>query len=395
MKVCIIVHDYLPDSTRVTAKMMHELAVEFKNFGHQVTVITAGYKIGRNYLDLNMDGVRVLKFKSGLINSNSKLVRLINESLLSLRAWFYLKNELIDNPHDLIVFWTPSIFWGPLVRKLKKKWEAKTFLLLRDFFPQWLFDSKQLREKSLLAYFFKHYEKICYMVSDKIGLQSPNNLTWFENNINRHNELVLLYNWVSDAPARENRNVYRDRLNINNKILFFYGGNIGPAQDLTSIINLAISLIDEKDYHFLLVGSGYDYKKIQEMISENNLKNVTLMPAVPQNEYLDILGECDVGLICLSRLHKTHNFPGKLLNYMVQRKPILGVVNSGNDVKEVVESNGAGFISVAGDNESLVANALRFKNPEDRKKMAANSRNLYKKYFSISQAVETIIKVSL
>ena len=34
MKLLLIVDDYLPDSTKVGAKMMHELAVELKNNSH-------------------------------------------------------------------------------------------------------------------------------------------------------------------------------------------------------------------------------------------------------------------------------------------------------------------------------------------------------------------------
>ena len=40
MKLALIIDDYLPNSTRVGAKMFHELAQEFIRRGHDVTVIT-------------------------------------------------------------------------------------------------------------------------------------------------------------------------------------------------------------------------------------------------------------------------------------------------------------------------------------------------------------------
>ena len=42
--------------------------------------------------------------------------------------------------------------------------------------------------------------------------------------------------------------------------------------------------------------------------------------------------------------HKTHNFPGKLLGYMSYSKPILGCVNAGNDLADVVNSAKAGIV---------------------------------------------------
>ena len=42
MRLLIISDDYLPSSTRVHAKMLHELALEFKAKGHDVVVLTPG-----------------------------------------------------------------------------------------------------------------------------------------------------------------------------------------------------------------------------------------------------------------------------------------------------------------------------------------------------------------
>lgn len=391
MKICIVVHDYLPDSTRVTAKMMHELAIELKRIGNEVTVITPGYEIKTKFSKETMDGISILRFKSGLINSKSKLIRLINENLLSFRAWFYLKKELKNHHHDLIIFWSPSIFWGPLIRKLKRIWNAKTFFIVRDFFPHWLYDNNQLSKNSPLAYYFQYFERLCYSVSDKIGVQSPNNIKWFRENINTENELVTLFNWVSDSKTINKTNKFRTKHNLLEKIIYFYGGNIGPAQDLSSILKLANSFEKNKNVHFVLIGAGFDYENIEKLILSEKLDNVTLLPAVPQDDFLEILSECDVGLLCLNKLHTTHNFPGKLLNYLVLAKPILGAINRGNDLKEVIENCGNGFISIAGDDKQLYENAVLLLSKELRDQMGKKSKILLKEKFSVETAASTIL----
>ncbi len=51
--------------------------------------------------------------------------------------------------------------------------------------------------------------------------------------------------------------------------------------------------------------------------------------------------------------HKTHNFPGKLLGYMSYSKPILGCVNAGNDLADVVNSAKAGIVVDSNDDQIM------------------------------------------
>ena len=148
MNICLIIDDYLPDSIKVGAKMMHELAVEFVSRGYTVTVITpAPSLLTRSEISV-LDGVTVCRFKSGEIKNVSKVKRAINETLLSYYAWQAFKSYFKAHPQDLIVYYSPSIFWGSLVKRLKKLWNAKTYLIVRDFFPQWVIDNGMLSATS-------------------------------------------------------------------------------------------------------------------------------------------------------------------------------------------------------------------------------------------------------
>ncbi len=97
-------------------------------------------------------------------------------------------------------------------------------------------------------------------------------------------------------------------------------------------------------------------------MEQEALKNMTLLPSVSQDEFKQMLAEFDVGLFTLDKDHITHNFPGKLLGYMVQELPILGSINAGNDLKEIVEEAGAGLVTVNGEDEILYENALKLLN---------------------------------
>jgi glycosyltransferase involved in cell wall biosynthesis len=391
MKICIIVDDYLPLSTKITAKMMHELSVEFVKRGINVTVITPSPTLDKTSEISQMDGVTVCRFQSGKIKNTSKVKRLINEFLLPYKAQKAFSQFFKENPHDLIIFWSPSIFWSGLIKKLKSIWAAPSYMLLRDFFPQWVIDSGMLKEQSLLTRFFRYFEKINYQNADVIALQSPKNIEWFANFNKTNIPLDLLYNWASDIPTPYISDTFRKKLGLENKTVFFYGGNIGHAQDMMNIVRLAKNLLSESHVHFILVGTGDEFELVARAIINLNLSNMTLLPAVSQDIFKLMLSEFDVGLFSLHRDHTTHNFPGKLLAYMVQGLPILGSVNTDNDLKELIENYNAGFVSINGDDDTLFKNAKRLLDANLRHQMGQSAKQLLHDVFSVESAVDKIL----
>ena len=391
MKICLIVDDYMPHSIKVAAKMMHELACEFVKQGHEVSVLTPDATVSSLSVD-NLDGVKVCRFHSGEIKNAGKVKRAINETLLSWNAWKNSKDFIKNNPHDLIVCYSPTIFFGPLVYMLKKKWKAKSYLVLRDFFPQWVIDNKILKKHSPITYYFKFFERINYAVADTIGVMSEKNLEWFEQYYQSNTPLEVLHNWANLQKFGKKSNKYRQELGLEDKVVFFYGGNLGHAQDMMNIVRLAKNMKNEKQAHFVLVGAGDEYEPIDESIKKQNMKNITLLPSVDQEEYKLMLAEFDIGLFTLNKNHKTHNFPGKLLGYMVQDMPILGSVNPDNDLKAILEEYQAGLVTVNGEDELFYENAKKLLNKDLRIKIGINAKKLLIDKFSVESATKQVVR---
>lgn len=393
MNICLIVDDYMPHSIKVAAKMMHELACEFINQGHEVTVITPSTSLTKKKEISILDSVTVCRFKSGEIKNVGKVKRAINETLLSYYAWKNFKSYLKENKHDIVVYYSPSIFWGGLVGKLKKLWKVPSYLILRDFFPQWAIDQKLIREGTAIEKYFRYFENKNYAVADTIGIMSPKNLEWFSKSTDIGKKLEVLYNWTSAKSVVTSQNVYRKKFGLDDKVVFFYGGNIGHAQDMMNIVRLANNLRNEEKAHFILVGQGDEVELVRSAIDHHGMNNITLLPAVSQEVYQEMLFEFDIGLFSLHHDHMTHNFPGKLLGYMAYQKPILGSVNPGNDVQQLIEYTEAGLITINGDDEGFKKNALKLlKDNAHRNNMGKNARKLLYKTFSVEAAAEQILR---
>ena len=392
MKICMVVDDYLPSSKKVAGKMMHELAVEFLSRGHEVTVITPDSNLKKKFEISRLDEVTVCRFNAGKIKNVSMLRRAINETLLGYWAWKACNLYFSENPHDLIIYYSPTIFWGTLIEKLKKLWGAASYLVLRDFYPQMFFDEGLISKNSPIGYYFRFFEWLSYRAADNIGIESPKNLEWFSKNKSVKKPLEVLYNWAVVKSASLSAPKYREQLGLQNKVVYFYGGNIGPQQDMMNIIRLAKAMRFEEKAHFVVVGEGFALPLVRDAIEKENLKNMTLLPPVAQDEYNNMLSVFDVGLFSLNRNHTTHNIPGKLLGYMAREKPILGSINRDNDLQSILEESEAGLITTNGNDEAFLNNALKLMHDSDlRETMGYNSKSLLKSLFSVERAADTIL----
>lgn len=395
MRIALLTDEYLPSGTRVHAKMLHELAVALKSNGHQPIVITPGTPSQKARLVIDyIDEIEVWRFRSGYTRGVGMLNRAINEWLLPFRAWSAIKTKVEAENFNLCINYTPTIFFGPLATRLKKR-GTYIYLIVRDMFPQWIIDQGLIKEKSIAAYFFRYYEKLNYMAANCIGLQSQANLQVFSAKFPYCNNMKILRNWSATPalpPQDSNKNFLFEH-SLTDKVIFFYGGNTGHAQDMQNVMRLAKNLSAINEAHFLIIGQGDEFALIQSLKTQWELDNVTILPAVSQAEFKRILPVIDIGLFSLAYNHTAHNFPGKLLGYMVESKPILGSINPGNDLLSIINSSNAGFVYTNGDDKSLAdAATLLVKEHKLRQVMGENSRALLLQEFSVESAVTNILK---
>ncbi|STO56912.1 glycosyltransferase family 4 protein [Grimontia hollisae] len=394
MKLALVIDDYLPHSTRVGAKMFHELALELISQGHQVVVITPQPRQSARLVKEDFDTVEVWRFRSGEIKDVPKVKRAVNETLLSAAAWGVIKSEVEQSTFDGVIYYSPSIFWGHLVSKIKSRCKCKAYLILRDFFPQWAIDGGMISQGSLIERYFRFFESYSYQQADVIGVMSENNLALFNDMTKAKYNTQILRNWANCEPPRLKVEVsFREKLGLVGKTIFFYGGNIGHAQDMANLMRLAKSMQPFPEAHFLFVGQGDEVDLINSLAIEWKLDNFSYLPSVDQQTFKALLKEIDVGLFSLAANHTAHNFPGKLLGYMVESIPILGSVNKGNDLADVINNHGAGSIFLNGDDDALFDAAKNLlMDKQLRRQNGARAYQLLVDHFSVQSAASQIVE---
>jgi glycosyltransferase involved in cell wall biosynthesis len=391
MRILLLVV-YYPPSTTSAAQLLRDLALEYVRLGHEVIVATPSDSVEGTMSITDEDGVTVVRVKVGNLKYANKALRMWREIRLSAKMWRGASEFFQENPCELIVFYSPTIFFGGLVRRLKSMWGCRSYLILRDIFPKWAVDTGVLREGMVYRY-LKRKELEQYAASDVIGLESFGNLSYFEKEIpGDRSRCEVLYNWLDPREEPSLSFSWRSKLGLDGKVVFFFGGNIGVAQDIDNILRLAAGLQAQLDIFFLLVGSGSEVQRINNEIQTQGLSNIRILPPLPREEYIQCLSEFDVGLVSLDRHLTSHNFTGKMLGYVLCGKPILASVNPENDLIEFLRRADAGFAYTNGEDEKLLAAALLLANqPETRQRMGRNAHALAESTFSVRIIAKQII----
>ena len=390
MRILLVVDSYLP-STKSCAKLIHDLAVELSRQGHDVVLLAPIDEAAEPMTIVVVEGFTLVRVPTGAIKGMPLPLRALRELAMPHMLWHATKGFLKSRRIDLVVFYSPSIFFAPLVRRVKRFWRCPAYLVLRDIFPKWARDCGVLRD-GLVYRFFQREAIRQYDQADIIGVESGGNVRYFEREFpGKGYKVEVLNNWTALDEGTLPKTNHRRRLGLEGKVVFFYGGNMGVAQGMDSILQLIRAMRSDDRVRFLLVGEGCEVPGIRDAVAKEGLGNVILLPPVEPRAYLSMLSEADVGVVSLARNLTTHNVPGKALPYMYWALPVLASLNPDNDLAGVLGSTQAGFAVETGDLAGLVAAAQRLASDANlRTRMGANARRLLEARFSAAAAARQI-----
>ncbi len=340
----LIVTDAFPPAKTSAAVHMYDLSLELIEQGHSITVIVP---IETNEKSLMIDNFNRLRLVSVLAPKTKGIGyfrRALAELILPFVVYYRLKSSIIFNEKfDGIIWYSPTIFWGSLISRLKIKFKCHTYLVLRDMFPDWAVDLG-LMKKRTSYYFLKIIELNQYRVANRIGIQSPGNFKYFNGIIFKQikPKVELLWTWVTPNSTVVKCSIDLEKTHLAGREIFVYAGNMGIAQDFDLIISLVELLRNKKDIGFVFVGRGTEVSRLKAIVKEKALENILFYDEINSSEIPALYEQCRVGLIALDPRHKSNNIPGKFLSYMTSGLPVLARLNHGNDLIDIIESNAVG-----------------------------------------------------
>ncbi len=320
--------------------------------------------------------------------------RIIN--MLSLSFSVFLKSlfKFRRNDDILVVTTPPSMPFVIAFASILKG--SKYTLLIHDNYPEILIAARKTTKDSFFVKFLNKANRWLYKRAKKIIVVGRDMKQLIEQKIKDENGMSkipvdIIPNWaeleqVEPLPRSENQLL--EELDIKEKFVFLYAGNMGYPNDLESFIDCAEKLCEDGRFHFIFLGNGVKRKWLEKAVSEKKLVNVSLLNSRPRSEQNIFLNACDVGIVSLVKKMWGVSMPSRTYNIFAAGKPILALTEDGSELAKVIEETKAGWIVPPENPEKLLETIYRIydEQPKIENKNVAARKSALENY-SLSSAL--------
>jgi len=372
--IIVIVDTYNPDKTS-GAKLISDILKELTKKNKVILICPREHFLPNS----NKKNLSIYNIYCGPIKSQNFLIRGFFEIFMSIVIWFCTKKYIKEFKPDLLICYSPSIFFNYFCKNLLKTAKCKSYLILRDIFPFWIFDIKKI-DNFILKFFLINYFKTFCNNFDKIGVEAKKNII-FLRKIGIKKKVEHLPNWISTKDFQARKKLNRSSYS------FIFCGNIGIGQDITKLNNFINIIKNYSFIKFFVCGEGHDKHLLN---IDHNLNNLKLEKAIRYKKLLMKMKHINFGIISLKEEIKTVNFPGKILTYLLTNTPILILSNKKNELTEFVETKKIGIrMADSDDFENILKKLIQI---EKRvKKNNLDFKKILNKFFSITIAKKKIL----
>ena len=281
MNIFFVVDNFTPDLGAASFRF-ESIVKELADRGNKVTVL-ASYpnRIDlENFKEFEYDNVEVHR-----INKKRLKESILNRAITYFK-FFYEAIKIgkkISKKSDIVISTSPQLLVGvagAIISRLNKK----VFLIdIRDLWPDIVLDMGVMKKYNPIYLFLKVLEKYMYRQSKFLVYNSPGFYNYLISKYDKE-KMKLITNGIDDYilnyfKNKEIKIVKKDKYKI------LYAGNIGIAQDIKILVDLAERY--RAKIEIIIIGKGSQESTIRGLIKEKQITNIYLIPSVPRNELLE------------------------------------------------------------------------------------------------------------
>lgn len=388
----LILTQYYPPEIGAPQNRLHELAVRLQTKNVHVEVLTAmpnypkmevfeKYKKGQIEEEI-IDGIPVHRARIFVSKSKGIIARLCN--YFSFVYTSYRRGKRLGD-FDFLMVESPPLFLGYSAIKLSKKLNAKLIFNVSDLWPESAEKLGIVSNRFLLKQAYS-LEKKCYENSFLITGQTNG----IVQDISKRFPSQKVY-WLPNGvdlgyydPSKVEPLGFRMKYHYSKEdILFFYGGILGYAQGLQTILEAAKAVAHFPNAQFIIQGEGPEKEKLQALKASLGLTNVHFLPAVSKKEMPGILKEIDVALVPLRKLDLFQGaIPSKVFEALSMEVPLLLGVD-GEAKTHFIDKADAGLFFEPENSVDLAKQVIYLiENKVEISRMGKNGRAYVQEYFN-------------
>lgn len=349
MRTLIVTH-YFPPETGAPQARLSGLATTWAADGDSVTVLTGmpnhptGVVHPRYRRAIRrqerQDGYRVVR--TWLYATPNEGIARKTLGHLSFMASSVLLGSRACGPADTVVVSSPTFFSIGAAWALARLKRARFVVEIRDLWPAIFVELGVLTNRRVIRLLMR-LELAAYAAADQVVVVTEG----FRDDLIRRGvppaKVHTIRNGVDTkrfTPSAVADTAVRARLGAGpGDCLVLYAGTHGISQGLTTIADAAASLAGQP-VRFAFVGDGADKRRLERRVTELGLRNVVLLPGVPNASMPGLLEAADICLVPLRQVPLFATFiPSKMFEYLAAGKAVIGSVTG--EAAQILRDAGA------------------------------------------------------
>jgi glycosyltransferase involved in cell wall biosynthesis len=400
MKICIFTNHFYPESFKV-----NDIAFELAQKGHDVTVFTAipdypqgkyfeGYSLFKRRKEI-LNGVSIIRLPIIPRGKGKNIELVLNYMSYFVSLLIYIFFHSYNNTYDLVfVHLTSPFFIGLPAVLLKRRQHIPLVFWVLDLWPESLSAAGGIKN----IYFLDTQKKLAKYVYDNCDIILIGSRGFGKSICEKgkyDDKLVYFPNWAESINLPVDASAYR-RLKpfvnlTEDDFIILFAGNIGEAQNLDFIIDVAAELKNLK-IKFIFIGSGRRKEQLENKVIRLGFsESIFFLGQYPLDSMPIFMQMADVLLVSLkNELIFNLTVPSKLQFYMAQGKPILAVLNG--DGSDLVKEAQCGIAVPVNDLAALKAAIYDlYRMPKEKMlNMGLNGKRYYQKHFMKEQRMDQL-----
>lgn len=355
-----------------TAVIVGELAADLKRAGHDVTVMTTVPHYNR---DLQAEGRQPLRRMWGglLARSECAGVPVIHVIMprknaspgLRVLAWaqFHVLSlvaslALVRNV-DVIVAPSPPLTIGLCAWLLGLAYRAPFIYNVQELYPDIAIRLGAIRSPWLIRALFS-LERFVYARARVITPIAPRMRQRILEKDVPADKVRLIPNFVDvdDMRPLPRDNAFSRAHGLDRAFVVTYAGNMGPAQNLETVLQAAALLRDEAGLTFLFVGEGGQRSQLEDQARQLGLAHVRFLAHQDYAVVPEIYAASDLCLVTLAARTGIDAVPSKVYRIMACARPVLVSADVDSDLAVLVSGTGSGLV-VPPESPGAMADAIR------------------------------------
>lgn len=384
--ILFINQHYYPDFA-ATGQLLAELCEDLVRFGFKITVITgmpekgtfpSEAEIAKIEQHKNLTIYRIDNHPAGNKTIINRLIHFVSFWLGSI-----IKALFLSEKYDYVfVMSTPPLLNG-LTANLLRIFRSTPYVYnVQDLYPGIAVEMGTIKNKWLIrlsesieTYINRHALVVTTLSSQmKYNIQ----LRTFGKDIR------VIPNWSDSRfifPLEKSE--LRDKLNLNEKFLVTYSGNMGLSQGLDQLLDVAGQLQNQMPViHFLFIGNGAHLPQLKSKVEQLQLSNVTFLPFQPKEKLNDGLNAADLHIVSTQPNMAKYLMPSKIYGIMAAGKAVLAIAEKETEMIQMIEKFHCGISAQPNKTaESKEQILWAFQNPSELATLGKNGRKAFLQNF--------------